>query len=139
MTNKWTNLGDVNHRLYGGIFVQVDTENENVEVVIVDNMEDTCGMERFTRNKLGQIFHNNIYHLQEAEYTFDELKEALNNKKAVFDYGNWDLFTDKPFEEVAGYLAADMIRYFGGSNEGENSSNYWYLLNSRGITKHNIN
>jgi hypothetical protein len=138
MTDKWINLGDKNHREEGGQFVQVDTKTETVEVVTVDNLENS-GTPRFTRNQLGQIFHNNIYYLQEAEYTFDELREYFSKKNGgVYNYAGWERLEGRKFDDIVMELAVDLISYQGGSTEGEAGSNYWRLLGYSGINRNNI-
>ena len=98
MQNKWRNLGDVNHREEGGKFVQVDWQTETVEVVTVDIIQDwKC---------------KDIYYLQEAGYSFDDLKEVFSKKdKGVYNSFDWKRLENTPFDNIVELLAIDLINF----------------------------
>jgi len=130
--NKWYNLGDVNPRLYGGIFVKRD--GDEIEVVSTDNNEETYGGKGYT-------FNSRIDYVSEIVDLYEKFKKNLD--KGIGSCFDWKRYIKLEKEgwtidEIVMYLASDMIGYYGGDTESENDTNYWERLGYWGIRPNNF-
>ena len=126
--NKWHNIGDINHRTEGGIFVKrVDDE---IEVVQTYNNEEHGGK--------GYTVTSRTENVSDLIERYKQFK--INPNEGVGNGCDWGRYvelekTDWSIDVIVMYLAADMISWYGGDCEPETGTNYWDLLGMNGISR----
>jgi hypothetical protein len=122
MTKTWINIGDVNPREHGGLFVcQTDT---SVTVIETNNL-DECG-------RLGE------YRIFEKEIDIEEIDRLWENfcsgeKSDVGFFADWDTLRELPKNMRRFRIVADMLSYYGPDSYPFVTRNYWKALRPFGI------
>jgi len=144
--NKWYNLGDVNPRTEGGIFVR--RIGNEIEVVSTDvNPDNDMVNYGFDQKRKGTNYIVNARsdYVDYLKSRFDTFKQDPDKKcenNGVGHFADWKRFITLEtegldFDEIVFYLAADMISYYGGDAEPDCGSNYWDILAIHDITPKN--
>jgi hypothetical protein len=135
--NKWYNLGDVNPREHGGVFVKRD--GNEIETVSIDPLEDLGLYNSEYKGKKGYIIQRRSDYVDELFQSYEQFKENGDKDKGVGNSCDWGRYKefDIDMESLAVYLATDMMYYSGGTVEHETGTNFWELLGYDGIKPNN--
>ena len=137
--NKWYNLGDVNPREHGGMFVKKDDTDIEVVMTYLDPDNES--------NYYIQSRSEDIKSLLSLYDDFKKNPDARIECNDVGRYADWARFIKEEntaeskeefYNNLVFYLASDMISYYGGDCEPECDSNYWEMLGFYGITNRNF-
>jgi hypothetical protein len=129
--NKWYNLGDVNPREHGGVFVR--RIGNSIEVVETHNNDG-----EYT------ISYKDDF-VDYLKTRFNHFKTAPNETKGnwgVGSFADWGRYIKMEedgvsLDDIVFHIATDMLSYYGGDSEPELGTNYWDLLGLYGITYRN--
>ena len=141
--NKWYNLGDVNPREHGGIFIR--RIGNDIEVVSTDVDENNMQVYYdFDKKREGTNYIINS-RSDYVDYLWSRWQNFKKGKDtAVGSFADWKRMVELeekegwPFERIVFYLVSDMMSYYGGSCESDYGSNYWDLLRMQGVTLKNF-
>ncbi len=131
--NKWYNLGDVDHRIYGGMFIKRETpckgfesNGDSFEIVQVRNNAEDNGGTGYTVNSRDEP----------ADYLQRLWDDFIAGRHVpVAEFADWKIFKDMDEEDRLFYLAADQMSYYGGACDDSTGTNYWDLLGTQGISR----
>jgi len=124
--NQWYNLGDVNPREHGGVFVRM-VGNE-IEVVQTTNNEDHGGSGYTIQSR-----SDDINELKDRYSIFKTDPDKKSDNNAVGSFADWKRLIQMEkdgvsLKSIVFYLAADMVSYYGGDSEPDVGTNYWVML-----------
>lgn len=133
--NKWYNIGDVNPREHGGVFVR--KSGDNIEVVETTNNEDHGGV-----GYTVQYRDDSIDYLKSRFESFKENPDSRSQDNGVGRFADWNRLIKMEhdgvsLDDIVVYLAADMVSYYGGDSEPDVGTNYWNMLGMYGIDYRN--
>jgi len=129
---KWYNLGDINPRIHGGLFVKRD--GDEIETVSTDVLE--------MNSSNGYWISSRIDYIDEIKEEYEKFKKDPENNKGIgstMDWKQWIKMEKEgmSYDDLLFYIATDMVRYHGGDSESQFVTNYWETLKSFGITPNN--
>lgn len=128
MAKKWLNVGDINPRESGGVFVR--RVGDDMEVVSIRPWEEGPDTERYQQ-----------YVMDSANFEIIDILTHFYRKTGPYDFADWgSVLTNRtggPRDNL-GILAGDMINYWGGDCETRVETNFWGMLRSEGVTPKNF-
>jgi hypothetical protein len=123
MDTIWRNIGDVNPREHGGIFVRI--KDDCVEVVQTNDLAEGEKPPKY-------MISDKTESITDLESLW-EIFCHYPKKPGVALYADWRILADMDEIQRLYRMAADLLSYNGGDCEEEFVSNYWESLRSYGI------